>query len=390
MTPPIQCLTPDLVAANPQEGKILPHVLFIVDGFPKALGGGERIVLRLASLLPSYGFRASILTLALHPESSFRPAQAPCPVYLLPLTNTYDLHALRGALALRHFLRDQQVGIVQTFFESSDLWAGLITRLFSPAKLVWSRRDMGILRGPKHTHAYRALRRLPHMVFAVSERVAQHVMEVDGVPADRVQIVHNGLDLDTTRSAPRPQVSEAPVITTIGNIRHIKGHDLLFEAALQVLPHFPSAVFTIAGEVLEPDFFSSLQKRVDTSGLQDSFRFLGKVTDLPNHLGTASLFVLPSRSEGFSNALIEAMAAGLPCVATEVGGNAEAIRTGENGLIVPPDDPAALAKAILVLLRDRELSRHFGVAARHTVEAEFTSRAMMNKVVQSYGTLLRR
>src|SRR5579875_837233 len=150
----LQVLNPGPESADCAEYYALPHVLLVVDGFPRALGGGERIVLRLATLLPQYGFRASILTFALDPESTFKPENAPCPVYLLPLKRTYDARAFRGALALSRFLLEQQVKVVQTFFESSDLWAGLVTRLCSRSKLVWSRRDMGILRGAKHNFGY--------------------------------------------------------------------------------------------------------------------------------------------------------------------------------------------------------------------------------------------
>ena len=102
----------------------MPHVLLVLDQFPKTLGGGERVVLRLASLLPQYGYRASILTFSAHPESAGLQSP-PCPIYLLPLQRTYDLHALRAAFELKQFLRQQDVQIVQTFFESSDLWGGL-------------------------------------------------------------------------------------------------------------------------------------------------------------------------------------------------------------------------------------------------------------------------
>src|SRR5258707_4820629 len=91
----------------------LPHVLLVVDQFPKVLGGGERIVLRLAALLPQYGYRTSILTFSIHPESAALRS-SPCPIYLLPLQRTYDLPALRAALEFRQFLKQQQVRIVQT------------------------------------------------------------------------------------------------------------------------------------------------------------------------------------------------------------------------------------------------------------------------------------
>ncbi len=367
----------------------LPHVLFVVDGFPKALGGGERIVLRLASLLPQYGFRASILTFALHPESSFHPSEAPCPVYLLPLTNTFGPGALQGAFAFRRLLRKERVDVVQTFFESSDLWAGLMTRLLSPAKLVWSRRDMGILRGRKHSRAYRALRRIPHAVFAVSSRVAEHVITIDGVPASRVRVVHNGLDLDTSVMPQARVATSAPVITTIGNIRRVKGQDLMLHAMPGVLAHFPEAHFTIAGEVLEPEFFAELQKLVTDLGLARNVSFLGKITDLRKHLERADIFVLPSRSEGFSNALVEAMAAGLPCIATDVGGNAEAIQDGVDGLIVAPENATALSAAVLDLLQHPSKASEFSVAARHTVETKFTADAMLRQVADAFRELLR-
>src|SRR6202042_544741 len=106
-------------------------------------GGGERIALRLAALLPRYGYRASILTFFVHPESDALKSP-PCPIYVLPLERSYDLKAFRAAFEFRRFLRLQQVKIVQTFFESSDIWAGFITKTMSRAKLIWSRRDMGI------------------------------------------------------------------------------------------------------------------------------------------------------------------------------------------------------------------------------------------------------
>src|SRR5271170_391007 len=102
------------------EHAALPHVLLVVDQLPKTLGGGERIVLRLAALLPQYGYRVSILTFFAHPESAGLQSP-PCSIYLLPIQRTYDLTALRAGLDLRRFLKEQRIQIVPTFFESSDL-----------------------------------------------------------------------------------------------------------------------------------------------------------------------------------------------------------------------------------------------------------------------------
>lgn len=372
-------------AAEPGAGT---HILLVVDGFPRSLGGGERVVLRLAALLPHYGFRVSILTFFIDPASSFRPETCPCPLYLLPLRKTYDLEALRGALALRRLLREQHVALVQTFFESSDLWAGLVTRCLSSARLIWSRRDMGILRGRKHAAAYRLLRRLPHGVHAVSEQVRRHAIEVDGIAAERTFTVHNGLDLQAIPNVDRSGRRGTPVVLTIGNIRRVKGHDTYIRAAAMVRDRFPDVRFLLAGEVLEKAYFEELRTLVGALGLEQHFHFLGGVEDLPAQLHTADIFTLPSRSEGFSNSLIEAMASGLPVVATTVGGNAEAIQQGVTGLLVAPDDPGGLAEALLGLLMAPADRLKMGQAGRQRVESEFTADAMVRRLARAYREIL--
>ena len=383
----IACLHPGTDTALDHPTR--PHVLLVVDQFPRALGGGERIVLKLASLLPRYGYRVSILTFAVHPQSPALDAP-PCPVYILPLRRTYDLTALKGAFTLRRFIRENDVRIVQTFFESSDLWAGFVTRSMTRAKLVWSRRDMGILRTGKHHAAYRLMRRMPHAVFAVSDLVRQHCIEVDGIPPGRVKTIYNGLNLaDWLNSKERPsRPSIHPLVTTAGNIRLVKGHDIFIRAAAIVVKQFPSAVFSIAGEVLEPSYFEELQQLIRALNLSQYFTFAGGVTKLRGHLAAAEIFVLPSRSEGFSNSIIEAMAVGLPVVATNVGGNAEAVEDSVSGYIVPSEDPPALASAILRLLASPQQAREMGEAGKRIAAEKFTNEAMMDSTTAAYAALL--
>src|SRR5665213_1557297 len=364
----------------------LPHVLLVVDQFPKTLGGGERIVLRLAALLPSYGFRVSILTFFVHPDCT-ELTQPPCPIYVLPLRRTWDWTALRGALDFRRFLEREHIRIVQCFFESSHLWAGGVTKAVSDARLIWSMRDMGILRDHKHRIAYRLMNGVPDAVFAVSEQVRRSCILVDGIDPARVQTIYNGLDLARWESPPSEPRS-GPVIITVGNIRRVKGHDLFVRSAAQLAIRFPGASFSIVGDVLELDYFAELQALVQELGLATRFRFLGGVADPRAHLATADIFVLPSRSAGFSNAIVEAMAASLPVVATDVGGNAEAVRDGVSGFIVPPEDPAALASAIARLLSDTSLATEMGRAGRARVAEAFTTEAMMESIVATYKELL--
>lgn len=366
-----------------------PHVLLALDQFSGTLGGGERVILRLAQLLPQYGYRVSILTLGLDPKSPVLSEPAPCPIYLLPLQRTYGREAIGAALALRRFLREQKVAIVQTFFESSDLWIGPVAKMTSKAKVIWSRRDMGILRGSKHKVAYRLMAGLPEKVFAVSEQVRQHCIEVDGVSADRVETLYNGLDLAKWLSGAGTSAPLHPVIVSVGNIRRVKGHDVFLRAAAVVAKEFPDARFSIAGEVLEPEFYAELLKLAQALNLTERFHFAGGVSDLRTYLGGASLFVLPSRSEGFSNAIVEAMAMALPVVATDVGGNAEAVVEGVTGRIVPAEDVEALALAMRDMLANPERAREMGSAGRQRVAERFTTEAMMNQLVATYKRVLR-
>lgn len=384
----IQVLSPKESGPEWAHGDALPRVLLVLDQFPKTLGGGERIALKLAALLPQYGYRASILTFSAHPESAGLHSP-PCPVYLLPLQRVYDLSALRAALELRRFLKEQRIQIVQTFFESSDLWAGFVAKTMSRAKVIWSRRDMGILRARKHDIAYKVMSGMPDGVFAVSEQVRQHCISVDRIDASRVQTIYNGLDLadwSTASRATKPPGQS--VVVTVGNIRRVKGHDVLIHAAASIVQRFPDVSFRIAGEVLEPSYFHELQTLVCDLNLADHVHFDGGVTHLREYLSAADIFVLPSRSEGFSNAIIEAMAASLPVVATDVGGNAEAVEEGVSGFIVPPEDSAALADAILRLLSAPAKAKEMGAMGRETALERFTIDAMMCRITGAYASLL--
>jgi glycosyltransferase involved in cell wall biosynthesis len=366
----------------------LPHILLVLDEFPKAMGGAELIALKIAALLPHYGYRASILTFSVYPDIA-ELKSPPCPIYLLPIKCTYSLTALRAALDLRRFLKERKVQIVNTFFESSDLWAGFVTKTMSKAKLVWARRDMGILRARKHNIAYRLMAGAPDAVFAVSEQVRRHAIEVDRIDAARVQTIYNGLNLADWDAVPRPAKNPGEfLVTTVGHIRRVKGHDVFIRAAATIAQQFPKVSFSIAGDVLEPAYFRELQTLVRDLDLVNHVRFDGGVTNLRQHLAAADIFVLPSRSEGFSNAIIEAMASSLPIVATDVGGNAEAVKDGITGYLVPPEDPDALSAAILRLLSDPFQAKAMGAAGRNLVAEKFTTETMMNQIAAAYRNLL--
>ena len=369
------------------------HVLFIMDRLPKTLGGGERVLLNILRLLPKDRFRCSVLTFDLEAGSVFE--QLDCPLYVLPMRRTYDWTAAKMAVRLSKLIRSEHVEIVHTFFESSDIWGGFVTRLFSSARLISSRRDMGILRSTKHKIAYRMMGSFPDRILAVSEQVRQFCIVTDKVASEKVVTVYNGVEVP-----PRPDlvlrvkrrtqfgISEnARVAVTVANIRRVKGLDVLVRAAGNVCRNNPEAVFLIAGGVLEQDHFEELKQLATSLSISAQIRFLGEQKDVRSILEMSDVFVLPSRNEGFSNALLEGMAAGLPCIATRVGGNGEAIQDQENGILIDSDDVNQLTEALGSLLQDPNRASVMGEKARAGVELRFTPERMISDLCRVYDSL---
>jgi glycosyltransferase involved in cell wall biosynthesis len=371
-----------------------PHVLFVIDAL-LVLGGTERVLLNMIRLLPKDRFRCSLLTFKLD-EAVVTAAEIDCPVHLLPLKRTYDWNALRVARQLQGLIHRERVDIVHTFLETADLWAGPIARFSGRPVLISSRRDLGIVRSLRHSLGYKLLSNLYDAVLAVSPQVRDFCIERDGVKPAKVRTLFNGVDLDAIsavecRDAQRRSLGiskNVPVITTLANIRRVKGLDVLVAAADLVRKRHPEALFLIAGKELDTEYSHQLQSRIAQLGLEKNVRFLGACTDVFPLLAMSDVFCLPSRSEGFSNALIEAMAAGLPCVATDVGGNREVVEDGQSGFIVPSEDHQLLAKRVISLLDDPALAHSMGRRAETIARRQFTVQGMMGKLVDVYQELL--
>ena len=377
-----------------RSGKAPPHVLYVIDELCQ-LGGAERVLLEIVRRLPPDRFRSSIVVFKINPElDAIR--NLPSLVHVLPMRRTYDLNAVKSAIRLRHLIRRQRISVVHTFFETSDLWGGLVARLSGCPVLISSRRDMGILRKRKHHLAYPIVNRFFDRVLAVSDEVRSYCLRQHGLSPARVETLYSGLDvadLDAKAMAgdTRRQLGlrdDVPVITTVANIRSVKGIDVLVRAARNICSQFPQAVFLVVGQELEPETMTELWAQVESFQLGSNFQFLGPLLNPFPVLRASNIFCLPSRSEGFSNALLEAMGCGLPCVATRVGGNAEALTEGKEGYLVPSEDPDALAERLGRLIRDPGMARRMGQAARETVKTRFSMQAMITRLMNLYDELL--
>ncbi len=322
------------------DAKARPHVLFLIDHL-MALGGGETNLLKVVQLMPPELVRCSIATFRIKPEIR---QSISVPVYVFPWKRFFHLDAWKAAFALRKLIRTERVDIVQTYFETSNLWGGLVAKL-SGALLLSSRRDMGILRKTKHWLAYNPFAK-----------------------ADWAGASH--------------------IITCVANIRRVKGIDVLIRTAQRVCRELPDAVFLVAGSLYERDYSEEVQAMIRSMGLEKNVRLLGFIGDPVPLLKMSDAFCLLSRSEGFCNALLEAMACGVPSVVTRVGGNPEAVNDGENGFLVPVEDDTAAAERLLTLLRDPERSTQIGERGRNSVQTRFSADAMIQKLIGVYRDLL--
>ena len=200
----------------------------------------------------------------------------------------------------------------------------------------------------------------------------------EGISDSKVTVIPNGIDLDCY--LPRPGNRRRRIVTTVANLRAEKGHEVLIDAAARVRRVHPDVRFQLVGE---GPMRTARERQAHERGISDNVLFLGHREDVPQLLGGSDLFVLPSRTEAFPNGLVEGMAAGLPSIASDVGGIPELLQHGRNGLLVPPGDADALAAAIIRLIDNDAEATALGAAARATVEVRYS----FDRMVASFEDL---
>ncbi len=235
------------------------------------------------------------------------------------------------------------------------------------------------------------LHRLTDHVIYVATSVLRDAIASGVAPVARAEVIENGIDLAALRAAadaapdpPLPALAAGPVLLFVGRLAKQKGVDLLLRAVQQLAGDGRAFSLLIAGDgPLRP----ALEQQADALGVAARVRFLGMRGDIPALLRRADLYVLPSRYEGLPIGLLEALAVGVPCVVTDVNEHAVVIRDGREGLVVPPEDPAALASALETLLADAP--RRAAMAASATARAErYSLDRMCARIFRCYRDLL--
>jgi len=239
--------------------------------------------------------------------------------------------------------------------------------------------------------AYRAVSRRACIV-AVCEATKEYLVQRVGIDSRRIRVVHNGVDVEEVRSADSCRKFDssshrAPTICTVGRLSPVKGHSDLLLAMRDLVPKFRDVQLLIVGKGrLE----SVLKQQVVDLGLSKNVSFTGHLENLKEVWPHVDVFVLPSLSEGMPLTLLEAMAAGVPSVATRVGGVPEVVEDGKTGLLVPPRNSDELAKGIAVVLEDQMLAKKIGGAGREAVVRRFSLTQMVQAYREIYTDLVRK
>jgi sugar transferase (PEP-CTERM/EpsH1 system associated) len=363
------------VSARDRDDRIT--VLYVI--WSLQTGGAERVVADLARGLDREAFRPLVCCLNFKGQLAEGLEAEGIPVFALDKRPKLDPAVL---VKLVRLMRRERVRVVHTHLWTSSFWgrlAALIARV--PVRVV-TEHNLDTWRRPWHLWADRLLGRFTDDWIFVSREVEAFYLDRLRIPPERSHVVHNGVDPAPFAAMPDPAPirsrmgvrPDAVVAGCVGRLEARKGHRHFLEAMVRVASEDPRAVGLVIGDGKEREALATLR---DALGLQGSVRLVGYWPDLAEAHAALDVFVLPSLMEGHPLAILEAMAARRPVVATDVGGNAEAVEAGVTGLLVPPADPAALAAAISGLLRDPERAARLGEAGRRSLERRFSLTAAL-------------
>jgi glycosyltransferase involved in cell wall biosynthesis len=280
-------------------------------------------------------------------------------------------------LKLAGLFRRLDLDVVHTHNEPACIYGVPAARLARVPLVLNTRHGQGPAVGGRRARVFSLAARLAGRVVCVSKDAADLSVR-SGLSARRVTTIWNGID--TQKFPFRGPCPTGPAIV-VARLAEGKNINALVRATPLVREQIPQFRLRVVGDgPCRP----ALEALTAELGLQEQVTFTGEADNVAEQLGRASMFVLPSLSEGVSLSLLEAMATGLPVVATSVGGNVEVVREGETGFLVPPRDPAGLARAIIRLAADGELSKQMGAAGRRRVETTFDVRAMVSSYERLY------
>jgi glycosyltransferase involved in cell wall biosynthesis len=366
-------------------------ILMIISHYYPLLGGAEVQAQRLAINLAKKGIKVFVLTRRFEKLPEYEEIEG---ISVYRKIKTIDVPLLWGAcfvvsvfLFLIKRRKDYDIIHCHIIQEYQTIIALLLKYMFNKKVIVkmsssGETSDLKMVRKAKFGRIFLRWIRNVDIVVSLCKRASSELLE-NGFSEEKLVEIPNGIDLnDFPEGTLRRQRNHT--ITFIGRLDSYKGVEYLLAGFKELLHESDNVRLNIVGNGPDENL---LMKKAKDLGIQNSVVFKGRQQDIVDELYCTTIFVLPSLSEGMSNVLLEAMACGLPVVATDVGGNSDVITDRHNGLLVSARDPAGLCAAMRELIENEDLSQRLGKEARKTIERNYSINLIVDKYTKLYGRL---
>ena len=369
-------------------------IIYIIDKLVKA--GTQNHLYQLAKSFHRSGYDIQIVSLEKnndYVEKQFESAN----IKLIKFDSRafYSPDSLKKIRILANFLRDEKPDIVETYLLKANLMGTLGAKMAGVPVILSTRRNMGYDNKLHHVILLNLLDWFTTATVVNSQAIADITRKQEKIPLKKIYRIYNGVDTDKF-SESESDLSEqdfnlpadVPVIGIVANIREVKGYEYLFHAMARVLKNQRAHLLVVGNIYNGNDYFLKIKELASNLNISQNITFKDNCKNIPKILNSIDIAVLSSVSEGFSNTLLEYMAAKKAIVATRVGGNSEAIIHEKSGLLVPAKNEKALAAAIIRLLENKRMAEKLADHARKRVIEKFSLAVMFDNYQKLYQMFL--
>lgn len=361
------------------------NILFLVDSLHSIAAGSERQIYKLIDGLVAKGHEVN-LKLLRQTDFTRQLTDFPCPLDALDIRSISSVNAIKTMVNLRQQIIKDQVDVVHAYFPDSCILAPLFLKTKRNA-LFTSRRDMGLIYQGKPAWIYRVLAKRTDAIISNSKAVSDFIAKKENLKAEKARVIYNGLEEYTVVSEDSFTLfnqEDSIKLVLVANIKPVKRTLDAVVATTQLIEEGHNLELTLVGENQDKNYVAQIVDVINKTNTNKLIRLTGSITEPRRLLSQAHIGLLVSESEGLSNTIMEYMHAGLPVIATNVGGNPELVIDKRTGLLIEKGNIEQLKSAILSLAANIELRESLGAEGKSLIQNEFSIAALISKHEEIY------
>jgi glycosyltransferase involved in cell wall biosynthesis len=346
------------------------------------VGGAERIIAQTVEKLDKSKYKITVAALRKGSGILINQLQIPG-MHVVDLGMHSKLHI--GAIyRLYSLIKKEHIDVIYSYLLQANIMGTIVGKFTKTPIMLFSLRSVADLNGFIRLTLERLITKYSHKITAASKAI-MHSYKAAGIPEYKMLVIHNGVQVNKfIYGNPLDKIKDTFIVGYVGNpYSTIKGHAYLIESA-RILNN-KNINFRLIGDGKE---MSNLIRQAKESGIESQIEFMGYCSDIPEQLAMMDIFVQPSLYEGMPNSVLEAMASGLPIIATNVGGTPEAIIDNQTGFLIPPGEPQAIADKIRYVIENPDIARQVGINAREYIKKHFSIEAMVKKTDELFENVI--